>query len=86
MTFEPTATGTLVTLVHDQLDTHGPGWEQLRDGVGSDLGTNGGWPYLLVASPPRSDGDRRSFARRAAHTRPGGQLKAGASASAVVRG
>jgi uncharacterized protein YndB with AHSA1/START domain len=41
--FTPTASGTQVTLVHDQLDVHGPGWQNMRDGVGSD----GGWPGLL---------------------------------------
>jgi uncharacterized protein YndB with AHSA1/START domain len=40
VTFSPTDGGTRVTLVHDQLDAHGPGWESVRDGVGSD----GGWP------------------------------------------
>jgi hypothetical protein len=43
VTFAPTGTGTLVTLVHDQLDVHGPGWESVRAGVGSD----GGWPAGL---------------------------------------
>jgi uncharacterized protein YndB with AHSA1/START domain len=43
VTFTPIASGTQVTLVHDQLDVHGPGWENMRDGVGSD----GGWPGLL---------------------------------------
>lgn len=43
VTFTPTASGTEVTLVHDQLDTHGPGWENMRDGVGSE----GGWPAGL---------------------------------------
>jgi hypothetical protein len=26
--------------VHDRLDVHGPGWENVRNGVGAD----GGWP------------------------------------------
>jgi uncharacterized protein YndB with AHSA1/START domain len=43
VTFTPTATGTRVELVHDQLDRHGPGWEKLREAVGSD----GGWPIGL---------------------------------------
>jgi hypothetical protein len=43
VTFSPTDSGTQVTLVHDQLDAHGPGWESVRDGVGSD----GGWPAGL---------------------------------------
>jgi uncharacterized protein YndB with AHSA1/START domain len=43
VTFTPTGSGTQVTLVHDQLDVHGPGWENMRDSVGSD----GGWPGLL---------------------------------------
>ncbi len=43
VTFAPTDTGTHVELVHDQLDAHGPGWESVRDGVGSD----GGWPAGL---------------------------------------
>jgi uncharacterized protein YndB with AHSA1/START domain len=47
VTFTPTETGTRVELVHDQLDVHGPGWEGVRDGVGSE----GGWP-----------GDLRQFA------------------------
>lgn len=40
VTFTPNDAGTLVELVHDQLDVHGPGWEGLAAGVGSD----GGWP------------------------------------------
>jgi len=40
VTFTPTRSGTSVTLVHDKLDCHGPGWEAVRDGVGSE----GGWP------------------------------------------
>ena len=43
VTFTPTDAGTHVDLVHDQLDAHGPGWESVRDGVGSD----GGWPAGL---------------------------------------
>jgi uncharacterized protein YndB with AHSA1/START domain len=43
VTFTPTETGTRVELVHDQLDAHGPGWEGVRNGVGSD----GGWPAGL---------------------------------------
>ena len=43
VTFTPTATGTAVTLIHDQLDAHGPGWESVREGVGSDAG----WPAGL---------------------------------------
>ena len=43
VTFTPTATGTHVQLIHDQLDTHGAGWESLRDAVGGD----GGWPQGL---------------------------------------
>jgi uncharacterized protein YndB with AHSA1/START domain len=41
--FTPTPGGTRVELVHDQLDAHGPGWESVRAGVGSD----GGWPKGL---------------------------------------
>jgi uncharacterized protein YndB with AHSA1/START domain len=40
VTFAPIESGTRVTLVHDQFERHGPGWENMRDGVGSD----GGWP------------------------------------------
>ncbi|MGR6318338.1 SRPBCC family protein [Micromonospora soli] len=40
VTFTPEGAGTRVDLVHDRLDAHGPGWESVRDGVGSD----GGWP------------------------------------------
>jgi uncharacterized protein YndB with AHSA1/START domain len=43
VTFTPTATGTHVDLVHDQLDLHGPGWESVRAGIGSD----NGWPAGL---------------------------------------
>jgi uncharacterized protein YndB with AHSA1/START domain len=43
VTFTPTGSGTSVRLVHDQLDAHGPGWESVRDGVGSQ----GGWPAGL---------------------------------------
>jgi uncharacterized protein YndB with AHSA1/START domain len=43
VTFTPSASGTTVTLVHDGFERHGPGWEAVRDGVGSD----GGWPGLL---------------------------------------
>jgi uncharacterized protein YndB with AHSA1/START domain len=43
VTFTPVAAGTRVDLVHDRLDVHGPGWEGVRDGVGSD----GGWPAGL---------------------------------------
>jgi uncharacterized protein YndB with AHSA1/START domain len=45
VTFTPTGTGTgtRVDLVHDRLDVHGPGWENVRAGVGSD----GGWPAGL---------------------------------------
>jgi uncharacterized protein YndB with AHSA1/START domain len=43
VTFTPTATGTHVELVHDQLDAHGPGWESIRDSVSSD----GGWGSLI---------------------------------------
>jgi uncharacterized protein YndB with AHSA1/START domain len=43
VTFTPTGSGTHVTLVHDQLDAHGPGWEGLREGVGNDEG----WPAGL---------------------------------------
>ncbi len=43
VTFNPTGSRTLVTLVHDRLDAHGPGWESVRNGVGSD----GGWPAGL---------------------------------------
>ncbi|MGW5669124.1 SRPBCC family protein [Micromonospora sp. NPDC003776] len=43
VTFSPDGDGTRVDLVHDQLDAHGPGWESVRNGVGSD----GGWPAGL---------------------------------------
>ena len=44
VTFTPVAArAPASTLVHDQLDAHGPGWEGVRDGVGSD----GGWPAGL---------------------------------------
>ena len=43
VTFAPTSAGTNVTLIHDRLDVHGPGWETVRDGVGSA----GGWPAGL---------------------------------------
>ncbi|MFU8849790.1 SRPBCC family protein [Micromonospora sp. SL1-18] len=43
VTFTPVDGGTLVDLVHDRLDAHGPGWEKVRDAVASD----GGWPGLL---------------------------------------
>ncbi|MFB9239792.1 SRPBCC family protein [Plantactinospora siamensis] len=43
VTFTPTDTGTLVELVHDGFEVHGPGWEGVRGGVGSD----GGWPAGL---------------------------------------
>jgi uncharacterized protein YndB with AHSA1/START domain len=43
VTFTATATGTLVELVHDQLDAHGTGWQNVRNGVASD----GGWPAGL---------------------------------------
>jgi uncharacterized protein YndB with AHSA1/START domain len=55
VTFTPTASGTQVTLVHDQFENHGPGWENMRDGVGSE----GGWPsgirrYAEVAETSQS--------------------------------
>lgn len=43
VTFTAVPTGTRVELVHDQLDAHGPGWEAVRGGVGSE----GGWPAGL---------------------------------------
>jgi uncharacterized protein YndB with AHSA1/START domain len=43
VTFTATPAGTRVELVHDRLDAHGPGWESIREGVGSD----GGWPAGL---------------------------------------
>jgi uncharacterized protein YndB with AHSA1/START domain len=43
VTFTPVGDGTLVSLVHDRLDAHGTGWEQVRAAVDSD----GGWPGLL---------------------------------------
>ena len=45
VTFTPTADGTRVDLVHDELDRHGPGWEAMRAAVESD----GGWPAGLRA-------------------------------------
>lgn len=52
--FTPTDGGTRVELVHDRLDAHGTGWEQLREGVGGD----GGWSSLLqqFATVAASDG------------------------------
>jgi uncharacterized protein YndB with AHSA1/START domain len=35
---------TRVELEHRNLDRHGPGWENVRDGVGDD----GGWPLYLA--------------------------------------
>jgi uncharacterized protein YndB with AHSA1/START domain len=44
VTFHDEGNGTTrVELVHSQLDRHGPGWEKLRDGVGSA----GGWLGIL---------------------------------------
>jgi uncharacterized protein YndB with AHSA1/START domain len=43
VTFTPFDGGTRVELVHDRFATHGPGWESVRNGVGSD----GGWPAGL---------------------------------------
>ena len=43
VTFTPSPTGTIITLVHDLIEAHGLGWEAVRDGVGSD----GGWPGLV---------------------------------------
>ena len=43
VTFTPTDAGTHVDLVHDHLDVHGEGWEQMRDSISSD----GGWNSLL---------------------------------------
>jgi hypothetical protein len=34
---------TRVELVHSQLDRHGPGWEKIRESVGS----SGGWAGIL---------------------------------------
>lgn len=41
--FTPTDGGTRVDLVHDRLEAHGEGWEQVRQGVRGD----GGWRALL---------------------------------------
>lgn len=49
VTFTPAGSGTSVTLVHDQLDAHGPGWESVRDGVGSDAGWPAGLRQFAVA-------------------------------------
>ena len=43
VTFTASETGTRVELVHDRLDAHGPGWEAVQAGVGSE----GGWPAGL---------------------------------------
>lgn len=43
VTFTPIAGGTRVELVHDRLDAHGEGWQDVRNAVGSD----GGWPSGL---------------------------------------
>jgi uncharacterized protein YndB with AHSA1/START domain len=43
VTFTPTETGMHVELVHDHLDVHGDGWEEMRDSISSD----GGWNTLL---------------------------------------
>lgn len=45
VTFTPSGAGTVVELVHDQLDAHGEGWQNVRNGVGAD----GGWPAGLRA-------------------------------------
>jgi uncharacterized protein YndB with AHSA1/START domain len=49
VTFTPTKLGTSVTLVHDQLDCHGPGWEAVRDGVGSESGWQAGMRQFSAA-------------------------------------
>jgi uncharacterized protein YndB with AHSA1/START domain len=49
VTFTPTASGTRVVLVHDQLDAHGTGWQSVRDGVGSDSGWPAGLRRLAAA-------------------------------------
>ena len=41
--FDAVDEGTRVTLVHDKLDVHGPGWDGLRAGVAGP----GGWPSAL---------------------------------------
>jgi uncharacterized protein YndB with AHSA1/START domain len=38
VSFTPTATGTRIELVHDQLDVHGEGWQSFRDSVGGEMG------------------------------------------------
>ena len=44
VTFHDEGNGkTRVELVHSQLDRHGPGWEKIRDNVGSP----GGWSGIL---------------------------------------
>jgi uncharacterized protein YndB with AHSA1/START domain len=44
VTFTAVEGGTQVDLVHDQIAAHGPGWEGVRDGVGSP----GGWSAGLA--------------------------------------
>jgi uncharacterized protein YndB with AHSA1/START domain len=36
---------TVVTLMHDGLERHGPGWESMRDAVANE----GGWPGIMRA-------------------------------------
>jgi len=50
VTFVPQATGTRVELVHRNLDRHGPGWEQMRDAVGSP----DGWQHGLARFADRT--------------------------------
>jgi uncharacterized protein YndB with AHSA1/START domain len=44
VTFSPEDGGSRVTLVHDEISAHGPGWEGIMAGVGSP----GGWPAGLT--------------------------------------
>ena len=48
-------TMTRVELTHRHLDRHGPGWEQMRDGVGSPDGWQQGLTrFAAAAATPRS--------------------------------
>ena len=49
-------TTTRVELTHHDLDRHGPGWEQMRDAVGSPDGWQRGLDmFAVVAAAPRAD-------------------------------
>jgi uncharacterized protein YndB with AHSA1/START domain len=52
--FAESADRTRVELEHRKIDRHGPGWEQMRDAVGS----SGGWGVGLAAFAARLDEER----------------------------